>query len=159
MTLYELNEAMQNFQFEIDEETGEVLNADELDLLTLEHDLKLKNCVWWYKNKKAEAEALKAEKMKLAARQASAEKQAEWMKNYIDMDLDGEPFKPVDDVTVSVAYRKSNVVECDNIFDVPDDYLRYKEPELDKAKIKKAFKEGIKVAGCRIVEKNNIQIK
>lgn len=159
MTLYELNEALQNFELQIDEETGEVVNADELDLLTLEHDLKLKNCVWWYKNKVAEAEALKAEKMKLAARQKSAERQAEWMANYIDMDLDGKPFKPSDDVTVNVDYRKSNVVECDNIFDVPDDYLRYKEPELDKAKIKKAFKDGIKVAGCRIVEKNNIQIK
>lgn len=159
MTLYELSEAMQNFQLQIDEETGEVLNADELELLTLEHELKLKNCVWWYKNKEAEAEALKAEKMKLAARQKSAEKQAEWMKNYIDMDLNGKPFKPEDDVTVNVYYRKSKTVECDNIFDVPDDYLRYKEPELDKAKIKKAFNEGIKVAGCRIVEKNNIQIK
>ena len=159
MTLYELNEAMQNFTLEIDEETGEVLNGDELDLLTLEHDLKLKNCVWWYKNKKAEAEALKAEKMKLAKRQQTAERQAEWMKDYIDMDLHGESFKPSDDVTVSVSYRKSKTVECDNIFDVPDDYLRYKEPELDKAKIKKAFKEGINVAGCRIVEKNNIQIK
>ena len=159
MTLYELSEAMRNFELQIDEETGEILNAEELDLLAIDHDLKLKNCVWWYKNKKAEAEALKAEKMKLAARQKTAERQAEWMKDYIDMDLDGKPFKPEDDVTVNVAYRKSTTVECTSIFDVPDEYLRYKEPELDKEKIKKAFKEGIDVEGCRIVEKNNIQIK
>lgn len=159
MTLYELSEAMRNFELRIDEETGEILNAEELDLLVLDHELKLKNCVWWYKNKKAEAEALKAEKTKLAKRQQTAERQAEWMKNYIDMDLDGKPFKPEDDVTVNVSYRKSKTVECSNIFDVPDDYLRYKEPELDKAKVKKAFKEGIDVNGCRIVEKNNIQIK
>lgn len=159
MTLYELNEAMRNFVLEIDEETGEILNADEIDLLTLEHNEKLKNCVWWYKNKKAEAEALKAEKMKLAKRQQTAERQAEWMKCYIDADLDGKDFKPEDDVTVNVTYRKSKVVECSNIYDVPDDYLRYKEPELDKTKVKKAFKEGIDVDGCEIVEKNNIQIK
>lgn len=159
MTLYELNEAMRNFILEIDEDTGEILNADELDLLALEHNEKLKNCVWWYKNKKAEAEALKAEKMKLAKRQQTAERQAEWMKDYIDADLDGKDFKPEDDVTVNVTYRKSKVVECSNIYDVPDDYLRYKEPELDKAKVKKAFKEGIDVDGCEIVEKNNIQIK
>lgn len=159
MTLYELNEAMRNFVLEIDEDTGEILNADELDLLALEHNEKLKNCVWWYKNKKAEAEALKAEKMKLAKRQQTAERQAEWMKGYIDADLDGKDFKPEDDVTVNVTYRKSKVVECHNIYDVPDDYLRYKEPELDKTKIKKAFKEGIDVDGCEIVEKNNIQIK
>ena len=159
MTLYELNEAMRNFQLEIDEETGEILNAEELDMLTLEHELKLKNCVWWYKNKKAEAEALKEEKMKLAKRQQTAEREAEWMKAYIDADLDGKEFKPKDDVTVNVAYRKSKVVECADIYRVPDEYLRYKEPELDKTKIKKAFKDGITVDGCTIVEKNNIQIK
>ena len=159
MTLYELNEALKNFDLEIDEETGEILNADELDMLSLEHELKLKNCVWWYKNIKAEAEALKAEKMKLAKRQQTAERKAEWMKAYIDADLCGKEFKPEDDVTVRVSYRKSNVVECSDVYRVPDEYLRYKEPELDKTKVKKAFAEGLKVDGCTIVEKNNIQIK
>ena len=159
MTLYELNEAMQNFDLEIDEETGEILNAEELDLLMLEHELKLKNCVYWYKNVKAEADALKAEKQKLAKRQQIAERKAEWMKNYIDYDLNGKAFKPEDDVTVRVSYRKSKVVECPDIYKVPDEYLRYKEPELDKTKVKKAFADGIEVDGCTIVEKNNIQIK
>ena len=159
MTLYELNEALKNFDLEIDEETGEILNADELDMLSLEHELKLKNCVWWYKNIKAEAEALKAEKMKLAKRQQTAERKAEWMKAYIDADLCGKEFKPEDYVTVRVSYRKSNVVECSDVYRVPDEYLRYKEPELDKTKVKKAFAEGLKVDGCTIVEKNNIQIK
>lgn len=159
MTLYELNEAMRNFDLEIDEETGEILNADELEMLTLEHDIKLKNCVWWYKNIKAEAEALKLEKMKLAKRQQTAERKAEWMKAYIDADLCGKSFKPEDDVTVNVSYRKSKVVECEDIYRVSDEYLRYKEPELDKTKVKKAIADGIKVDGCTIVEKNNIQIK
>ena len=159
MTLYELTEAMRNFDLEIDEETGETLNADELDMLALEHDLKLKNCVWFYKNQKAEAEALKAEKQKLAARQKTAERKAEWMAQYIAFDLDGKDFKPEDDVTVRVGWRKSKTVECDDITKVPAEYLRFKEPELDKAKIKKAFKAGEKVEGCREVENNNIQIK
>ena len=159
MTLYELNEAMRNFDLEIDEDTGEILNANELDLLALEHELKLKNCVYWYKNVKAEADALKAEKMKLAKRQQIAERKAEWMKEYIAYDLNGKDFKPEDDVTVRVGWRKSKTVECADIFRVPDEYLRYKEPELDKAKVKKAIADGIEVDGCTIVEKNNIQIK
>ena len=159
MTLYELSEAMKNFDLEIDEETGEILNADELEMLTIEHELKLKNCVWWYKNMKAESDALKAEKQKLAKRQQTAERKAEWMKAYIDADLCGKPFKPEDDVTVNVSYRKSKTVECADIYRVPDEYLRYKEPELDKTKVKKAFADGITVDGCEIVEKNNIQIK
>lgn len=159
MTLYELTEAMRNFDLEIDEETGEILNGDELDLLALEHDQKLINCVYYYKNIKAEAEALKAEKQKLAARQAAAEKKAEWMKRYIAYDLNGEKFEPKDDVTVKVTYRKSEQVECADVFQVPDEYLRYKEPELDKAKVKKALKAGETVEGCSLVVKQNIQIK
>ena len=158
-TLYELAEAMRNFDLEIDEETGEILNADELDMLTLEHDLKLKNCVWFYKNQKAEAEALKVEKLKLEKRQKTAERKAEWMARYIAADLDGKDFKPEDDVTVRVGWRKSKTVECDDITKVPAEYLRVKEPELDKAKIKKVFKAGETVEGCREVENNNIQIK
>lgn len=159
MTLYELTDAMRNFELEIDEETGEILNGEELDLLEIEHKLKLRNCVYYYKNKMAEAEALKKEKQKLAARQKAAERQAEWIKQYIAADLDGEDFKPDEDVTVKVTWRKSESVECDDIYKVPDEYLRHKEPELDKSKIKKAIRDGVDIDGCRIVKNNNIQIK
>ncbi len=159
MTLYELSQAMQNFDLDIDEETGEILNADELDELIIEHDLKLKNCVYYYKNMMAEAEALKAEKQKLADRQKTAERKAEWIKRYIANDLQGEKFEPKDDVTIKVGWRRSESVECADIFKVPDEYLRYKEPELDKAKVKKALKAGESVQGCELVSKTNIQIK
>lgn len=159
MKLYELSEAMRNFELEIDEETGEILNAEELDLLAMEHELKLKNCVYYYKNMKAEAEALKAEKQKLAKRQQTAERKVEWIKGYIANDLAGKDFKPEDDVTVRVSWRKSTEVTCKDIFNVPDEYLRFKEPELDKVKIKKAINAGEKVSGCELIEKRNIQIK
>ena len=160
MTLYELTEAMRFFDLEIDEETGEILNADELDQLQMDFDQKLKNCVYWYKNQKAEAEALKAEKMKLAKRQQTAERKVEWMKTYIAGCLgEGVKFAPEDDVTVRIGWRKSKTVECENIYDVPDDYLRYKMPELDKKKVTDALKAGEAVPGCELVEKQNIQIK
>lgn len=159
MTLYELTQAMENFDLEIDPYTGEILNADELDQLQMEHDEKLKNCVHYYKNMLAEAEAIKAEKLRLADRQRTAEKKAEWIKSYIAMDLNGEKFEPKDDVTVRVGWRKSTAVECDDVFKVSDEYLRYKEPELDRKKVKEALKAGEEVAGCYLVTRNNISIK
>ena len=160
MTLYELTEAMRNFDLEVDEETGEILNADELDLLELEHEQKLKNCVYWYKNQKAEAEALKAEKMKLAKRQQTAERKVEWMKHYIAECLgEGKDFKPEDDVTVRISWKKSRSVECEDVYKVPDEFLRYKMPELDKKKVTDALKAGEDVPGCELIEKQNIQIK
>lgn len=159
MTLYELTDAMRNFELEIDEETGEIVNADELDELEMERTEKLKNCVRYYKNVKAEAEALKAEKAKLANRQKSAEKRAEWIKDYIAGNLNGEPFAPEDDPTIKCGWLKSEKVECENVFDVPEEYLTYKEPTIDKTKVKKAIKAGETVSGCRLVEKQNLQIK
>lgn len=160
MTLYELTEAMRFFDLEIDEETGEIMNGDELDLLQMDFDQKLKNCVYWYKNQKAEADALKAEKMKLAKRQQTAERKVEWMKRYIAECLgEGKKFAPEDDVTVRISWRKSKTVECEDVFQVPDEYLRYKEPELDKKRVTDALKAGEVVPGCELVEKQNIQIK
>ena len=150
---------MKHFDLEIDDETGEILNASALEQLQMDRDAKLKNCVFYYKNLIAEAEALKAEKLKLARRQAIAEKKAERMKQYLDFCLDGEEFKPSDDVRVRISYRKSEVVECDDWTKVSDNYLRHRDPEPDRAKIKKAIKAGIEVKGCRLVEKQNIQIK
>ena len=159
MTLYELTEEMRNFDLQIDEDTGEISNAEDLDQLITDRNEKLKNCVLWYKNQKSEADALKVEKMKLAKRQQEAERKAEWMKNYLESCLDGEKFEPEDDVRIRVSYRKSESVECSDIFQVDDQYLRFKEPELDKAKIKKALKAGEEVKGCTLIEKQNIQIK
>ena len=159
MTLYELTDSMRNFELEIDEETGEIVNADELDELEMERTEKLKNCVRYYKNVKAEADALKAEKAKLANRQKSAEKRAEWIKDYIAMNLNGEPFAPEDDPTIKCGWRKSETVECENVFDVPEEFLTYKEPVLDKTKVRKAINAGETVSGCRLVEKQNLQIK
>lgn len=159
MTLYELTQAMANFDFDIDDETGEILNADELDQLEMDRNEKLKNCVLYYKNLKAEAEALKAEKQALAKRQQAAERKAERMKEYLDFNLQGEKFAPEDDVRVRVSYRKSESVECPDWTQVSDEYLRYKDPELDKTKIKKAIKAGETVKGCSLVVNNKIQIK
>lgn len=159
MTLYELTEAMRAFDFEIDEDTGEILNADELDQIQIDRDEKLKNCVFYYKNMLSEAAALKAEKQKLASRQQIAERKAERMKEYLAYCLQGEKFAPEDDVRVRITYRKSEQVECSDWRMVSDEYLRYKDPELDKTKIKKALKAGEEVKGCTLVEKQNIQIK
>lgn len=158
-TLYELTEEMKNFDFEIDEETGEITNAGDLDDLKMERNEKIKNCVFYYKNILAEADALKAEKMKLQQRQQIAERKAERMKQYLEYCLDGKEFKPDDDVRVRITYRKSKSVECDDIARVPEEYLRFRTPELDKTKVKKAIASGETVKGCVLVEKSNIQIK
>ena len=154
--LYDLVREIEDFEFEIDEETGEILNANDLDNLELEKNEKIEQLCLWIKNLKSDAAAYKAEKDSFAKKQKAAENKAESIKNYIAYILAGEKFK-TDRVTVS--YRKSEQVECLDMSLVDDDYLRFEEPELNKTKIKKALKEGVKVGGCMLVEKQNMQIK
>ena len=154
--LYDLVREIEDFEFEVDEETGEILNAEDLDNLELEKNEKIEQLCLWIKNLKSDAAAYKAEKDSFAKKQKAAENKAESIKNYIAYILAGEKFK-TDRVTVS--YRKSEQVECLDMSLVDDDYLRFKEPELDKAEIKKALKDGVKVGGCMLVERQNMQIK
>ena len=153
MNLYEIDSRILGC---VDAETGEVFDEELFDTLQMERDAKVENICLWIKNLKAEAEALKAEKNAFAERQKAAENKMESLKRYISGYLEGTPFKSA---KVSVSFRKSESVEIEDINRLPEEYLRFKEPEADKAAIKKAIKEGISVSGASIVTSQNIQIK
>ena len=156
MKLYEIIQEIENFDFIIDEETGEILNAMQLDELELAKEEKVENICLWIKNLRAEEKAIKEEASNLQKRQKAVHNKAESLEQYIQQALNGEKFKTA---RVSVSYRRSESIECEDILAVDDDYLRYKEPELDKAKIKAALKEGVAVKGCSLIQKQNMQIR
>lgn len=153
MKLYEIDQAILNC---IDLETGEIIDTEQLDKLTMEREVKLENVACWIKELKAEAEALKAEKMTFAKRQQVAENKMESLKKYLAYALDGQAFKTT---RASVTFRKSQAVEIDDIYKLDENYLRYKEPEADKTAIKEAIKQGKTVAGATLVENTSVIIK
>lgn len=155
-TLYELVKEIENFELQIDEETGELLNIDELDALELEKDTKVENICLLIKNLRSDAEAYKNEKEIFEQKRKQAENKADRLTAYVQYILAGDKFKSS---KVSVFYRKSKQVECADMLMVDPDYLRYAEPELDKKKITDAIKAGVEVKGCQLVEKQNIQIR
>lgn len=153
MTIYEINQAIMEC---VDLETGEIIDTEQLDKLTMEREAKLENVACWIKELKAEAEALKAEKMAFAKRQQVAENKMESLKKYLAYALDGQAFKTV---RASVTFRKSQAVEIVDIYKLDENYLRYKEPEADKTAIKEALKAGQTVAGATLVENTSVIIK
>lgn len=153
MTIYEINQAIIEC---VDLETGEIIDTEKLDKLTMEREAKLENVACWIKELKAEAEALKAEKMAFAKRQQVAENKMESLKKYLAYALDGQAFKTV---RASVTFRKSQAVEIADIYKLDENYLRYKEPEADKTAIKEALKAGQTVAGATLVENTSVIIK
>lgn len=153
MKLYEIEQAIMDC---IDMETGEIIDAEKLDQLQMERETKIENVACWIKELKAEAEALKAEKLAFAERQKVAENKMESLKKWLAYALDGQAFKST---RVSVTFRATESVEITDIYKLDENFLRYKEPEADKKAIKDAIKAGQEVAGATLVKSTSTIIK
>lgn len=155
--LYEINEDIANFEFDIDEETGEILNSDALDELNLEREQKIEGVALYYKNLCAEADMVKAEADTLTDRYKRLQRKADGLKDYLSYALKGEKFNTP---KVAMSFRKSKSVHISDEHLIPDKYMNIsvvKKP--DKKVIKDALEKGVEVMGAEIVEKNSVQIK
>ncbi len=161
MNLYEIDYAiMQAYDAAVDPETGEIINdaaLDALDGLQMEFDRKAEGILLWIKNLTAEAEALKKEKQAFEERQRLAEKKAESLKQYISGVLHGEKFATD---RVAVSWRRSESVEFSgDVSSLPEDCLRYRDPEVNKTELKKRLKAGESYEGAKLVQNQNMIIK
>ena len=158
MKLYEIENAILDC---IDLETGEVIDTERLDALHMERDAKIENVALWIKDLKAEAEAIKAEKMALAERQKVAENKAESLKNWLAYALDGQKFSTA---KCAISFRKTEKVEISDVGMIRlmkehDELLTYKDPEPNKTAIKQALKDGLTVQGVQLVQNMSTIIK
>lgn len=152
-TLYEIDQRILALA---DEETGEIADFEQLDKLQLERDAKIENIALWIKNLKSDEESYKAEKQVFENKQKQAKEMWESLEQYLSDVLNGEKFKTP---KVECSFRKSQKVEVENINLLPEEFLKYNDPEADKTAIRKAIKEGKEIAGARLVNALNLQIK
>jgi len=141
----------------LDDETGEVLDMERLTALTMERNEKIINVACWFKNLRAEAEAIKAERDNLTERLRIKNAKADGLKDWLAYAADGQKF---DTPRVQIGWRKSDSVSFTDERAIPD---RFKEQvieiKISKDDIKRALKAGETVPGAEIVSNNNIQIK
>lgn len=141
----------------VDTETGEVIDIEALEALEMERDAKIENIGIWIKELTANAEAIKAEKLKLAEREKSARNKAESLKGFLTVYLDGKKFKTA---RVAIKFRNVESVSVPDVAMLPAEYIRTKiTNEADKTAIKNAIKAGEVVAGAELVKKQSISIK
>lgn len=156
MTLFEIDKAIQDFEFEVNED-GEILNPNALEELEMAREQKIENVGLYIKNLEAEADAVENQEKVFADRKKRIRKKIEGLKGFLGYALQGEPFK-TDKVVMS--FRRSESVHITDEYLIPDEYKTFtvvKKP--DKTVIKKALKDGKEIMGCELVEKNNVQIK
>ena len=138
-TLYEITDKYLKVldNLEIDEETGEILNAEELDELSGAF-----------------------EEANLAKRRKQTEKRIDYLKNVLTACLDAAGRDKVETTKVRVSFRKSVAVSIDDEKALPADFVvETVTTKPDKTAIKKAIQSGQEVSGASLVENRNLQIK
>ena len=164
MNLYELNakfaEAIGRIESEANPETGELQEGleKELESIGLEIEDRALQCARYIKNSEAEAEAIKAEECKLAARRTILENRAERITAYLQATI-----------PVGTCYKSANAVikwgnsERVTIIDealIPAEYIKKTEVSAPmKNEIKAAIKDGKDVPGAKVEKFNVIKVK
>lgn len=155
MNLYEIEAAILDC---VDEETGEIFDIEKVEALEMERDAKISNLACWVKELRAEADAIKAEKNNLEGRMKAKNNLADRISEYLKNFLNGAKFE---DSRCAISYRKSESTEIAKDLDLntlPEECKKI-TVEANKTAIKAALKLGMKIDGCALIQKNNIQIK
>ena len=175
-SLYQINEQvdsiMAKIQSAFDESTGEIIDEElytesqkELDNLEITQNEKIENIACYIKNLTAEVSILDNEAKVFLQRKKAKENQLKRVKDYLENFLKFKEIKKIETPKALISFRKSEQLEIVDEekameFAKANELVRYKEPEIDKAGLKKYLKETGEVLNfVTISEKQNLQIK
>ena len=123
-------------------------------------DEKLGNIGAYIKNLEAEAAAIKTERDNLKKRMDSKQREIDRLKEYVSNSLLSNNEKKMETSRVAFSFRSSEQVEIHDQEQIPKEYMKEKTTyDPDKTAIKNAIKGGQEVAGCELIQKQNLQIK
>lgn len=141
---------------------------DTLDGIEEEFEIKAVNIAVIVKSIKAEAEQLKAEKLRLAKRQAQKEKAAERLEQYLLNSMQAIGREKIDKPQAVIRVKKnpeSTVIDNEKSFiewaetNGYNDLLKYKDPEVKKKEVKDLLKRNVELPFVHLERKTKIDIK
>lgn len=161
LSLYEINEQLAHYEMEFDPDTGEWINEDELTELNIARETKREGIALYIKSLEAEANAVKAESKNLDERYKRLLNKATKLHDYLEADLNGEPFKTP---RVECRWRKSEAVKILNEDAVPERFLDIqvvRKPMKNDIKkyLKEAEAKNENIPWAKLEEKQNLQLK
>ena len=155
-SVYELKQGFILLANMIEDET--VSDEDILDAWNNQTDdlkEKFENCCKYIKNVESDIAGLKEEEARLKAKRKALENSIERFKGLMHetMNAAGEKKLPCGTFTVSLQKNPESVVmDESHIENIPEEYLKFKEPEIDRAKIKEHLKAGVDLEGIAHLE-------
>lgn len=158
MKLYELDAAYRAAfdTLPVDEETGEILDESALAKLDeIEGDLKAKLCAVAAFSREcvAEADEIKKAYAAMQAREKALRNRADWLKSYAKATMLRTGCIKAESPYCRVSLGKPvQKVEIQDVYALPPEFIKQREPEADKVALKKALKEGACIPGAALVE-------
>ena len=168
MKLYEINHDIEKLVDEsIDLETGEVLpeTSEYLERLYADKAKKVTELALFIKNEVAMTDAIDKEIEKLEDKKRSIKKKVQWLKDYLQKNL--EVGEKIETSNYTISWRKSDSIEISDLVILEDLYEQ--DPRFvtkkvvysaDKIAAKKIYKDtGILPEGFSFIEKQNLQVR
>lgn len=160
MKLYEISDAIRAAldHIDVDPETGEILNADNLHAVEAEASDKIEATALYLRELDAEAKAAKDEADRMIARVKSMQKRSDYLKSML---LDAlHATGKVKTARVTVSIRTTQAVEVSEGANLPEAYTTVKTTASpNKVAIKQALLDGVEVPGCELIERESVSIR
>lgn len=142
------------------EETGEAdpeLIKGALEVAREDLAYKLEDYCKVIKNFESDIAGLKEEEARLKAKRQTLQNTIDRMKDAMKFALEAANEKKLPCGTFTVAIQnnpESVVMDEQYLENIPEEYLKFKEPEIDKAKLKEHLKAGINLEGIAHLEQS-----
>lgn len=160
MKLYEISDAIRAAldHIDVDPETGEILNADNLHAVEAEASDKIEATALYLRELDAEAKAAKEEADRMLARVKSMQKRSDYLKAML---LDAlHATGKVKTARVTVSIRTTQAVAVDEGANLPEAYTTVKTTvSPNKVAIKQALLDGVEVPGCSLEARESVSIR
>lgn len=160
MKLYEISDAIRAAldHIDVDPETGEILNADNLHAVEAEASDKIEATALYLRELDAEAKAAKDEADRMLARVKSMQKRSDYLKAMLLNALHATGKVKTARVTVSI--RTTQAVAVDEGANLPEAYTTVKTTvSPNKVAIKQALLDGVEVPGCSLEARESVSIR
>lgn len=118
-------------------------------------EIKAENYAKVIRNLEGDIAAIKNEVERLSAKRKTLENNIKFMKSALQMSMEVTGKTKFKTELFSFNIQKNApavVMDVEDINDVPEEYLKYKDPEIDRAAIKEAINNGADLSGIAHLE-------
>ena len=129
--------------------------ADTFEAIDGELEIKAEGYAKVMKNLEGDIAALKAEEERLSKKRKAIENNIKRMKLALQeaMEITGKTKFKTELFSFGIQKNTPTVIiDTDDVYKIPEEYLKYKEPDVDKTAIKAAIQNGIDMSGIAHLE-------